>query len=290
MSTKTLRSLRDILSRSIPPSPWAEGDNLPWNDPAFSERMLREHLSQAHDLASRRTSIIDGHVQFIHEDLLQGRPTRILDLGCGPGLYLHRLASLGHECVGIDFSPASIRHARNVAENERLSCRFVLADLRQADFEDGFGLVMMLYGQLNVFRRAPDATDLIQRAFAALSPGGRILLEVQTEELLRTAAAASPTWHTSEAGLFSDRPHLTLHECFWDEEARCSTERWFVIDLETSAVTRHALSNEAYSTEELYALLRTAGFSRVETVPVLKGSPPDSSMLVVTADKRADRP
>ena len=285
MSTKTLRSLQDILLRAIPATPWAEGDNIPWNDPAFSERMLREHLSQAHDLASRRTSIIDEHVQFIHQDLLQARPTRILDLGCGPGLYVHRLASLGHECVGIDFGPASIRHARNVAIDDRLRCRFVLSDLRQADFEDGFGLVMMLYGQLNVFRRAPDAADLLQRAFAALSPEGRILLEVQTEERLRRSAVESPTWHTSATGLFSDRPHLTLHEHFWDEEARCSTERWFVIDLESCAVTRHALSNEAYSTEELSELLRTAGFSRVETAPVLKGSPPDSGMFAVTARK-----
>jgi predicted TPR repeat methyltransferase len=46
--------------------------------------------------------------------VLQSEPQRILDLGCGPGLYTQRLASLGHTCVGIDISPASIAYARRV--------------------------------------------------------------------------------------------------------------------------------------------------------------------------------
>ena len=46
--------LSDITSRTSAPVPWSEGDNIPWDDPDFSERMLKEHLSQEHDLASRR--------------------------------------------------------------------------------------------------------------------------------------------------------------------------------------------------------------------------------------------
>ena len=43
--------LSDIVRRRVPPVPWEEGENIPWNDPAFSERMLAEHLSQEHNLA-----------------------------------------------------------------------------------------------------------------------------------------------------------------------------------------------------------------------------------------------
>ena len=104
--------LLDIIHRQDHPKPWAEGEKIPWNDPEFSKRMLREHLSQEHDAASRRFEIIDKHVSWIHNHILNGNPTRILDLGCGPGLYTNRLARLGHQCVGIDFSPASIAYAR----------------------------------------------------------------------------------------------------------------------------------------------------------------------------------
>ncbi len=49
-----MKTLSTIISRTSNPTPWSEGDNIPWNDPEFSERMLLEHLTQEHDLASRR--------------------------------------------------------------------------------------------------------------------------------------------------------------------------------------------------------------------------------------------
>ena len=85
-------NLLDVINRTDIPAPWSEGEKIPWDDPAFSERMLREHLSQEHDAASRRFEKIDAHVDWIHHELLSGRATRILDLGCGPGLYASRLA------------------------------------------------------------------------------------------------------------------------------------------------------------------------------------------------------
>ena len=96
-------NLMDIVNRRPIPQPWAEGEKIPWNEPDFSQRMLREHLSQQHDLASRRFAVIDQHVAWIYRSALQEKPSRVLDLGCGPGLYASRLARLGHTCTGIDF-------------------------------------------------------------------------------------------------------------------------------------------------------------------------------------------
>ncbi len=108
-------NLLDLVQRVPTPTPWSEGDNIPWNDPAFSMRMLREHLSQEHDAASRRTEKIETHIAWIHREWLPKRPSRILDLACGPGLYTSRLARLGHACIGIDYSPASIAYAEETA-------------------------------------------------------------------------------------------------------------------------------------------------------------------------------
>ena len=44
-------NLTDIVNRVKTPEPWSEGDNIPWNDPEFSKRMLQEHLTQDHELA-----------------------------------------------------------------------------------------------------------------------------------------------------------------------------------------------------------------------------------------------
>ena len=233
-----VRSLLDLVRRERA-RPWQDGDNIPWHEPGFSQRMLAEHLSQEHDAASRRFETIEAHVGWIHRDVLAGRRTKILDLGCGPGLYSSRLASMGHECVGIDYSPASIAHARQEAEENDLNCQYVEADIRQGDFGGAFGLVMLISGELNVFR-PDDAKLILRKAHAALDPGGILVIEPQTEEAVRAIGEQRPFWATAESGLFSDRPHLRLQEASWDDTARVATTRYFIIDAGDGSTERHA--------------------------------------------------
>jgi SAM-dependent methyltransferase len=265
-----MKTIVDIVNRAPKPAPWSEGDNIPWNDAEFSERMLDVHLSQEHDLASRKSATIDEHVDWIFYTVLDGRPTRLLDLGCGPGLYAHRLAARGCECVGMDFSPASIRHAREVTAEDGLACRFIHADLRDETFGDGFDLVMMIFGQFNVFPR-DRGMEIMTKAHAALEPGGLLLLELQAAEQIQQGGEAGPSWYSAASGLFSNKPHLVLQENFWDEEVAASTTRFMVIDASTGAVNSYALSNEAYTEAELDDALRTAGFGEVQRFPSLSG-------------------
>jgi len=165
-----------------------------------------------------------------------------------------------------------------------LACEFVLADLRESAFGEGHDVVLFNYGQLNVFQRS-QARDLVARACHALLPGGELVLEVQSEAQVRSAEGAVPTWHTADGGLFAEGPHLVLHERFWDEAARTSTERWHVVDAATGSVTRFALSNEAYTHDELEALLRAAGFTRVEFLAGFGGEAAGSPMFGVRAVK-----
>ena len=37
---------------------------IPWDEPAFSQRMLENHLSQEHDWASRRRAVIEQQVAW----------------------------------------------------------------------------------------------------------------------------------------------------------------------------------------------------------------------------------
>jgi SAM-dependent methyltransferase len=281
-----MKTILDIIDRAQKPAPWSEGDNIPWNDPDFSDRMLAEHLSQEHDLASRKSATIDEHVAWILSTALEGRPARVLDLGCGPGLYAHRLAAGGCECVGMDFSPASIRHAKEVAAAEGVRCRFVHADVRDEGFGDGFDLVMVIFGQLNVFPR-DRAKEILTKAHAALEPGGRLLLELQSAKQIQKGGEAGPSWYSAAPGLFSEQPHLVLQENFWDAEAAASTTRFMVIDAATGAVSSYAMSNEAYTTEELDGALRTAGFTEVQSFPSLSGkTASDETELPVIVARR----
>ncbi len=268
MARRTLR-ISDLVD--LPrPEPWADHDNIPWNEPEFSERMLREHLSQAHDSASRRTEIIDAHIAWIHGHALPGRPGRVLDLGCGPGLYTSRLARLGHDCVGIDFSPASIAYAREEARVDRLTCEYRLGDVRTTDFGEAYDLVMMISGELNVFG-PDDARAVLTKARCALVDGGLLLLEAHTFQAVRQMARRPRSWQALPQGLFSDRPHLPLQEQWWDEATRTMTRRFLIVDAGTGSVDAFGQTLQAYEDNDYRALLGSCGFGTAETHASLSG-------------------
>lgn len=261
--------------------PFAPGSGLPWSDPEFSRRMLREHLSQDHDRASRRFEIIDQQVAWIHHAVLGGRPGRVLDLGCGPGLHAHRLAEWGHACTGLDFSPASIRYAQDQADLAEVECQYRLVDVREADLGSGFDAVLMLFGEFNTLPPA-DAQLLLKRIQSALAPSGRVVLELHFDDSVRALGEEEPRWSARSEGLFAEHPHLVLHESRWHAEEAVTTERYWVFE-EGREPAAYSLDTRAYSDEELAEMLERAGLSITSRYESLTGgleSPADFFGLV----------
>jgi len=276
-------NLREIIQRNMDLQPWVEGERIPWDDRAFSERILKEHLTQENDAASRPAAMIKKHVDWIQRQLLDEKPSRILDLGCGPGLYTSRLAKLGHTCHGIDFAPAAIEYA---IKNAPQGCSYELADIRNAAYGSDYDLVIFIFGAFNLSR--PESVRLIlKKAYDALRPGGLFLIEVSSLDAVDQIGNQPSMWYSAEAGLFSDRPHLCLMETFWDEDRSVATERFFVIDAETGQVTRHAASTQGYTEEEIEEMLLSTGFEGINFYPSLTGKEQDemNDFLVTSAQK-----
>lgn len=273
-----MNSLHEIINRPMPPVPWVEGDNIPWNEPAFSERMLEEHLAQEHDLASRVDETIDAQVSWMHSSLLHERPSRVLDLACGPGLYLKRLGERAHSGVGIDFSPASIRYATDNASVGDFDIDYVEGDIRETDFGSGFDLVLLLYGQINVFQRH-EAADIVHRASLALNPEGVLIVEPQTFEHIKAVGMTEPSWSSHQTGLFSPKPHLLLTEAYWDDKQSSTTQRFHVINSNGCAASLHAMTTEAYTDEEIRLLLTESDLAAVHIAREFSGSSSDNPLV-----------
>ena len=260
-------NLRDIINRNLDLQPWVEGERVPWDEAAFSERVLKEHLTQENEAASRPIVKINKHVDWIHRTVLAEKPSRILDLGSGPGLYTTRLAELGHTCLGIDCAPASIAYA---LENAPKGCSYQLGDLRSAEYGGDYDLIILIFGAFNLFR-PPDARLILEKAYAALKPGGRLLLEISSLDAVDQIGNQPAMWYSAGSGLFSDLPHVCLMETFWNEEQSVATERFFILDAATGQVTRQAASTQGYDEAQIESLLREAGFGELAFFPSLTG-------------------
>ena len=263
-------NLGDVVERKVPPEPWAEGEKIPWQHPEFSSRMLQEHLSQDHDAASRRYEIIDQHIDWIHTVILNKESTRILDLCCGPGLYTSRFAKLGHSCVGIDYAPASIAYAREQMEERSDDCRYIEADVRDVEFGSGYGLVMMIHGELNVFR-PEEISRILEKGSNSLADGGCLVIEAHTLEAVQAIGEQGPKWYTTNIGLFSEKPHLLLKEAFWDAGLKVAQERYYVVDAQSGEVTQHAASIQGFDSDEYVSLVHSCGYGEIQKHESLGG-------------------
>ncbi len=238
---------------------WDGKYKIPWDDPEFSKRMLSEHLSQDHDLASRKQEIIKAQVEWIQQNFSSSSTMRLLDIGCGPGLYIEQLVKLGYECSGIDFSPASIEYARNHSGDK---AHLVEGDVRTVDFGDGYDMAMMLYGELDVFSPM-ESKQILKKVHSALKPGGKLLLEVHKLDAVKRCGEAPGSWYKSGAGLaglFSDDPHICLIENHWFDKQNTSLQVFNVIYADSGEVESYRSTTHARTDDEYKDILIESGF------------------------------
>ncbi len=267
------RALWRIYNRPDPPPLWAGGGNLPWNDPDFSARMLREHLDESHGAATRQAAERAAQFDWLWAQLGLGSGSRVLDLTCGPGLYAVPLARRGAIVTGVDFSPASIAYARELAVEQGVAarCELIEADVREYEPKAGtYDAALFLYGQLAVFPR-DEAAALLAKTAAALRPGGRLCVELL--DPARIDKNKSSWWFTDDKGLWGERPFLHLGERRWDATERTSVERYFILHLESGATDEIILCDQAYEVEEMAGMMQAAGYARVSSYPAWAGLP-----------------
>src|SRR5580700_3066383 len=209
---------RPLRPTSIPPwpVPFEAAAELDWGRPEYARRLLREHLDQSHDGASRRRSVITAQVRRLSR-LLPPAPARILDAGCGPGLYAVPLARLGHDVTGVDVSVPALSHARGLAREARLlgKARFVKGDLRDVPLPDaGFDAALLVYFVLEAFSRT-EQPKVLARIAASLAPNGILIAEMRLHP--DQPPGRIDWWDVVPNSLLSDKRHLLLGDAVYDE-------------------------------------------------------------------------
>lgn len=202
-----------------------------WTDPHISEGMLRFHLDGSVDVSSHKTEFIEAAVSWIREAFQLTDGSRVLDLGCGPGLYASRLARAGADVTGIDFSSRSIAYAREAAAKDGLPATYVNEDYLAWQPEGRFDLVMMImrdYCAIGLDRRRV-LLDKIERL---LAPQGAFVFDV--DSLVALEARTESAWYAPapEGGFFSASPYFEFLASFVYSEERVFLEKHVIVEAE----------------------------------------------------------
>lgn len=169
-----------LLNINNRPQPFSiyTADTL-WTDPHIAQQMLKTHLDQNTDLASRRLPFIEASVAWLQQRFNIGPGTRLADFGCGPGLYTTRLAQLGAEVTGIDFSENSLRYARETAVSHNLPIDYIHTNYLNFQSDKRFDLILLIFCDFCALSPA-QRQQLLDIFREHLADGGAIVLDVHS--------------------------------------------------------------------------------------------------------------
>ncbi len=263
--------IKKLIEAAKKPAIYTQGTSSMWEDEYISSQLLKTHLSQNTDLASRKETTICSTVKWIL-DKVPGNRLRILDLGCGPGLYTEKLAESGHCVTGMDFSSHSISYAIESAKRKKLDISYIKQDYLKLEEENKYDLIVMIFTDFGVL--PPDQRRiLLKNIHRALKPGGTFLFDVLNENFpLREHV--SKEWEMSEKGFWRNCPYLALTESFYYSEQNVTLNQHIIID-ETGKMETYRFWVHTFPHAELAKIMSSAGFS---TTKCYESVIPDSDM------------
>ncbi|OPX87684.1 MAG: Cypemycin methyltransferase [Pelotomaculum sp. PtaB.Bin104] len=244
------------------PKPFEPGDENIWTDPYVSRRLLEEHLKTDCDAASRKLSTIRKTVEWF--DGMLPRNAKILDLGCGPGLYAEQFAELGHRVIGIDINRNSIAYASENAKNKNLKIEYINESYFEITLNEQFDAVIMIYCDMGTHSNE-DRDKILRQIRKYLKPNGRLIFDVFTEKLAEVKKENRSFEYCDGVGFWANRPHLVLSETFHYKEASLFCYQYIVITKNAQKVYR--VWEHYYSEDEIKQLLFDRGYKgvRIET-------------------------
>jgi len=200
-----------------------------WNDDHVSAQMLALHLDPLAEPASRPHEFVGRSVEWLVPTLGLEPGSKLLDLGCGPGLYANRIAAKGIEVVGLDVSVRSLAHARAVAAQASLPATFRSADYLTDDLGGPHDAAIMIYEDYCALSPDQRAT-LLARVAAVMRPGGLFLFDVTATPRFRSFRDGVVSAPDFMDGFWAPRPYHGTEETWTYAELHLVLHRYTVVD------------------------------------------------------------
>jgi SAM-dependent methyltransferase len=199
-------------------------------------------------------------VAYLEDLILQRGIDRkeILDVACGTGTALIRLAAKGWDCTGIDASARMLALARSKARKASLGITFLRHDMREFSTRRKFPAVSCMYDSINYLLCIADIRKFFRSVHNSLEPGGVFIFDINTEYAL------SRIWGTRTA-CFDYSDMTSVWKSLYERKNK-------TVYLEITVFSKTGRTYEkiselhrerAYTLGEIRAALSAEGFGRI---------------------------
>jgi SAM-dependent methyltransferase len=218
---------------------------------------------QARGFMQQNTS---AEVDFIVKALGLEAGHEVLDIACGTGRHAIELAKRGIEVTGVDFNGAILEVAERKAEEQLVEVLFLKNDMRCLRFREEFDAAYSYWTSFGYFEDESHDYVVLRRIAESLRPGGKFLIDLMVAETLLPVFRSEHVHALDGSGSAELRQTVRL-----DFETGRAEGEWTFIENGRERTVRSSL--RLYNYRELCALLREAGFGRIEGFDTKTGQP-----------------
>jgi len=275
-----LKAMKQFANR---PPLYDRTDAKFWDDPHISQGMLKAHLNPHLESATRKLDFVRKSAHWISNKVPPAQHNRLLDLGCGPGIYAEMFLSKGYQVTGVDLSQNSILYAKKNAREKGLDILYLNSDYIQSPLSGKYDLITMIYCDFGVLSSS-ERQLLLTKVYDILSPGGYFIFDVFTpfeyvgrEEIKK--------WSYEDSGFWSAHPYLLLQSLYRYDECNTFLNQYIVA--KDSLTTCYNLWEHTFTIGEIEKVLFQAGFRNLRYFGDVAGAElrNDSKTLCVIAEK-----
>jgi len=255
-----------------------------WNDEHISKGMLEAHLNKDWEAATRKYDFVINSVEWISSIALPSLKNKLLDLGCGPGIYAELLKRKGYDVTGVDFSERSVNYAIESAKKENLDITYICQDYLELDLEEKFDVITLIYCDFGVLSDK-NRRLLLKKIYSMLKPDGILILDVFTP-LEHEGKKEYKNWsYSNNGGFWCEKPHVLL-ESFYRYENNTVLNQSIV--LKDDEIKCYNIWEHMFTCDDILSELKAAGNWNVELYSNVMGEKysDDSKVLCAVARKR----
>ncbi|QIW19941.1 class I SAM-dependent methyltransferase [Bacillus thuringiensis] len=250
--------MEKLLEIARNPEPFEEGTQEIWLDPDRADLVLKSHFDESIPGGSRGSGFIDETVDFINKIAPVEKYKKVIDLGCGPGLYSQKLAMHGYDVVGVDFNKKSIEYGISEAKKKFLSIDYRNEDITKIKLENEFDLALLIYQIYSVFS-PENRKKILSNIHSGLKPGGLVLLDVLSEASYENFQENLMWFLSRKDNPLSDKQHLTLYTSI--KYPNKITLAKNVLAFGDGQIVNYNYWNQHFSIESLEKEVNDAGFT-----------------------------
>jgi SAM-dependent methyltransferase len=170
-------------------------------------------FEQYRDYANELTQ---SEVGFLEQALGVPEGASVLDIACGAGRHALELGRRGYSVEGVEVHAPLVEYASRCAYEDATRVRFVVGDMREANYPPQFDAVLIMNSSLGFF---DDATNkqVLKCCAEALISGGRLLLQcINPYQIDRYLDTFRSGWNALAGGYLLRAAHFeprtaTLH-------------------------------------------------------------------------------